>query len=108
MSSCRRALAAKTVTVPVPDHRELRVGTLQSIIRQSGVAEQSSKKRDRWGWAARLRAIDEAVEHKGYVPVARRERFIVKGKYGPLREGEIERARAWGAELAAALVAPTT
>jgi predicted RNA binding protein YcfA (HicA-like mRNA interferase family) len=26
-----------TVTVPVPDHRELRVGTLQSIIRQSGL-----------------------------------------------------------------------
>jgi predicted RNA binding protein YcfA (HicA-like mRNA interferase family) len=27
-----------TVTVPVPDHPEIRLGTLQSIIRQSGVA----------------------------------------------------------------------
>ena len=27
-----------TTTVPVPDHRELRTGTLMSIIRQSGVA----------------------------------------------------------------------
>lgn len=26
-----------TVTVPVPDHRELRVGTLLSIVRQSKV-----------------------------------------------------------------------
>ena len=26
-----------TITVPVPDHAELRVGTLRSIIRQSGV-----------------------------------------------------------------------
>jgi predicted RNA binding protein YcfA (HicA-like mRNA interferase family) len=26
-----------TLTVPVPDHPELRVGTLLSIIRQSGV-----------------------------------------------------------------------
>jgi len=26
-----------TVTVPVPDHKELRRGTLRSIIRQSGV-----------------------------------------------------------------------
>jgi predicted RNA binding protein YcfA (HicA-like mRNA interferase family) len=26
-----------TVTVPVPDHNELRVGTLMSIIRQSGL-----------------------------------------------------------------------
>jgi len=27
----------KTITVPVPNHRELRLGTLLSIIRQSGV-----------------------------------------------------------------------
>ncbi|MCA9108135.1 MAG: type II toxin-antitoxin system HicA family toxin, partial [Planctomycetales bacterium] len=27
-----------TTTVPVPDHDELRVGTLRSIIRQSGVS----------------------------------------------------------------------
>ena len=26
-----------TTTVPVPDHREIRIGTLQSIIRQSGL-----------------------------------------------------------------------
>ena len=26
-----------TVTVPIPDHSEIRIGTLQSIIRQSGV-----------------------------------------------------------------------
>ncbi|MGH8549609.1 MAG: type II toxin-antitoxin system HicA family toxin [Methylococcales bacterium] len=30
-------LANTSVTVPVPDHPELRIGTLQSIIRQSGV-----------------------------------------------------------------------
>jgi predicted RNA binding protein YcfA (HicA-like mRNA interferase family) len=27
--------AGSTITVPVPDHREIRIGTLQSIIRQS-------------------------------------------------------------------------
>ncbi|MGE0608578.1 MAG: type II toxin-antitoxin system HicA family toxin [Pirellulales bacterium] len=27
-----------STTVPVPDHREIRIGTLRSIIRQSGVA----------------------------------------------------------------------
>ena len=26
-----------TITVPVPDHAELRIGTLQAIIRQSGI-----------------------------------------------------------------------
>jgi predicted RNA binding protein YcfA (HicA-like mRNA interferase family) len=30
-----------TVTVPVPDHAELRIGTLQSIIRQSGLARSA-------------------------------------------------------------------
>ena len=29
--------AEGTITVPVPDHAELRTGTLMSIIRQSGV-----------------------------------------------------------------------
>ena len=29
-----------TITVPVPDHKELRIGTLRSIIRQSGVLKQ--------------------------------------------------------------------
>lgn len=27
-----------TTTVPVPDHNEIRIGTLQSIIRQSGLS----------------------------------------------------------------------
>lgn len=33
----QKRLPDTTVTVPVPNHSELRVGTLQSIIRQSGV-----------------------------------------------------------------------
>jgi predicted RNA binding protein YcfA (HicA-like mRNA interferase family) len=33
----QRAAGGTTVTVPVPDHRELREGTLLAIIRQSGV-----------------------------------------------------------------------
>ena len=31
----QKAEANQTVTVPIPDHRELRAGTLMSIIRQS-------------------------------------------------------------------------
>ena len=34
----QRRTAVGTVTVPVPDHDEIRLGTLQSIIRQSGIA----------------------------------------------------------------------
>jgi predicted RNA binding protein YcfA (HicA-like mRNA interferase family) len=34
----QRPTDAGTVTVPVPDHPELAIGTLLSIIRQSGIA----------------------------------------------------------------------
>jgi predicted RNA binding protein YcfA (HicA-like mRNA interferase family) len=34
----QRRTPAGTVTVPVPDHYEIRLGTLQSIIRQRGIA----------------------------------------------------------------------
>lgn len=34
----QKQLDATTVTVPVPDHAELKLGTLASIIRQSGVS----------------------------------------------------------------------
>lgn len=33
----QRRTSTTTTTVPVPDHRELRAGTLQSVIRQSGL-----------------------------------------------------------------------
>jgi len=33
----QRAEGGSTRTVPVPDHVEIRIGTLQSIIRQSGL-----------------------------------------------------------------------
>ena len=33
----QRRTPAGTTTVPVPDHNEWKIGTLQSIIRQSGV-----------------------------------------------------------------------
>ena len=34
----QKKLADTTITVPVPNHAELKIGTLQSIIRQSGVS----------------------------------------------------------------------
>jgi predicted RNA binding protein YcfA (HicA-like mRNA interferase family) len=34
----QRAFEDSTITVPVPLHKEIRIGTLQSIIRQSGVS----------------------------------------------------------------------
>jgi hypothetical protein len=36
----------------------------------------------------------------GYEPISKKQRFLVKGSYGPMKEGELDRAKAWGAELA--------
>lgn len=33
----QKKLPNTTITVPIPNHSELRIGTLQSIIRQSGI-----------------------------------------------------------------------
>ena len=35
----QKLLPDTTITVPVPNHAELRIGTLQSIIRQSGISK---------------------------------------------------------------------
>jgi flavorubredoxin len=44
--------------------------------------------------------IERRLKEAGYRPVAKAQKFVVKDKYGPLREGELERARRWGEELA--------
>jgi len=38
----QKKLPQGTITVPVPDHNEIRIGTLQSIIRQSGLPRSES------------------------------------------------------------------
>ena len=40
---------------------------------------------------------------RGYEPIAKKERFLVKSSYGPMKEGELDRAKAWGAGLAKAV-----
>jgi hypothetical protein len=47
--------------------------------------------------------ISECLERAGYAPIAPPADFIVTGRYGPLRDGEQERARQWGSALAAAM-----
>lgn len=36
----QKKLNNSTITVPVPNHPEIKIGTLQSIIRQSGIAKE--------------------------------------------------------------------
>lgn len=55
-----------------------------------------------WSPGSAAKAIGKALEEKGYEPAGKPEKFIVKDRYGPLKEGEVERARQWGAALAKA------
>jgi len=43
--------------------------------------------------------ILKMLAEMGYEPIAKKQRFLVKGSYGPMKEGELDRAKAWGAEL---------
>ncbi|HKT00757.1 MAG TPA: flavodoxin family protein [Rugosimonospora sp.] len=46
------------------------------------------------------RHIDKGLRRHGYTMVARPKGFVVDSGEGPLRAGEHERARTWGADLA--------
>ena len=56
-----------------------------------------------WSPGSAAGAILRKLEGLGYRPLAKAHRFVVKGRYGPLRDGELERAKQWGAELAQAV-----
>jgi flavodoxin len=47
--------------------------------------------------------IARSLEKLGYRLLSKPTGFYVSGKYGPLRDGEEERAREWGRELATSL-----
>jgi hypothetical protein len=56
----------------------------------------------RWSPGGATSAIGRGLEQAGRRQLVKGQRFVVKGKWGPLRDGEPERARRWGAEIASA------
>jgi hypothetical protein len=53
-----------------------------------------------WSPGSAAGGIFKALTALGYMPAAKPQKFIVQGAQGPLKEGELDRAKAWGAELA--------
>jgi hypothetical protein len=53
-----------------------------------------------WSPGSSTSAILRGLEAAGYRPIAKKQRFFVAGVYGPMKAGELEKARDWGAELA--------
>jgi hypothetical protein len=98
-----RASAAKDKNPPPADlsHPPVRswLKTLPSA--QGHVAAFETRFRFSPGSAAK--PILRRLQRVGYHPIAKGERFIVTGTRGPLQDGELERARQWGAELVKAL-----
>ncbi len=56
-----------------------------------------------WSPGGAAGAITKGLARAGYPEVAKAGKFVVKGRYGPLKDGEIQRALAWGAEIARAM-----
>lgn len=56
-----------------------------------------------WSPRGATGTIEKRLSQRGYAPVAKAQKFVVRDKYGPLRDGELERARRWGEELRATL-----
>jgi flavodoxin len=92
------ATADKDPTPPDVSHPSMR-SWLEALPKGSGRAA-AFETRIWWSPGSAAKAILKRLEAKGYRPAGKGERFIVEGKYGPLRAGELERAKAWGAQLA--------
>jgi hypothetical protein len=56
--------------------------------------------RMRWTPRGAFGTIESKLRDAGYDVVTKGKGFVVTGTYGPLRDGELDRARAWGHELA--------
>ena len=57
-----------------------------------------------WVPGSAARAVEGRLRRRGFRVVATAESFWVDGTLGPLRDGEQERARRWGARLASELI----
>ena len=53
-----------------------------------------------WSPGSAAKAIERGLVKAGYHITAPGGRFIVTGRYGPLKDGELNRAREWGRRLA--------
>lgn len=56
-----------------------------------------------WSPRGATGTIEKKLAKAGYPPVDKARKFVVANKTGPLAEGELDRARTWGAQLRAAL-----
>lgn len=87
---------------PAPDLSHPTMRAWLDALPESAVRAAAFETKISWSPGSASKAILGRLKEKGYREAAKPERFVVKDRYGPLKEGELERAKAWGAELAKA------
>ena len=95
----RAGIAQNAGSAPAGDYTSPTMRTWISRLTPGTGRSAAFETRIWWSLGGATRAIFSGLEAKGYLPLTNGARFIVQGKYGPLRAGELERAKAWGAEL---------
>jgi hypothetical protein len=101
LPSDRMRAGIRMDTVPSPD---VSAPTLRSWLERLPAGHGRSAAFDtkiRWSPGSAASVIDRELAKAGYAPVVKAEHFIVAGQTGPLKDGELDRARAWGGQLAA-------
>ena len=96
----RESIRAKPGNGPAPDLSQSSLRSWLAALPKGSGCSATFETRIRWSPGSATGAIAKGLQRAGYRRMAKDQRFIVKGTYGPLRDGELERARLWGAELA--------
>ena len=99
--SVRESIARSEADAPTPpdlSHPSLR-SWLDALPRGSAPCA-AFETRIWWSPRGATGDIEQRLARAGHRVVSHARKFVVKDTYGPLRDGELERARSWGVELA--------
>ena len=99
----RRSMIENRTAPARPDVSHPSLLTWLDGLPQHRAAAASFETRLKWSPGGATGAIDQRFRKAGYRTIAEGQKFVVTRTYGPLRDGELERARQWGADLWAAL-----
>jgi hypothetical protein len=104
----RSSLPRSEIQAPRPpdvSHRSMR-SWLEALPRGHG-AGAAFETRVSWSPGGSIKGIGHGLAAAGFEVLGPGGKFVVTGRYGPLRDGEVERARAWGSELASRVAVPS-
>ena len=99
-ASRRNIAASSGLNAPAPDVSHPSMRMWLAGLAQTHARSAAFETRIWWSPGSAAATIGSGLMRSGCQQVCKPQRFIVTGKYGPLRAGELERAHRWGVELA--------